>query len=113
VAEWCLDHYLPDYHAKTPTNRPAVKPTDRKWSHTVRGGSFKDAPEKLRSAARVGSAIDWMKHDPQSPRSIWWLTKKDEIGFRVCLPVEEQPDLIGLKPQVLKLVEHDPVTEDK
>jgi hypothetical protein len=54
-----------------------------------------------------------MRHDPQSPRSIWWLTKKDEVGFRVCLPVEEQKDLIGLKPQVLKLVEHDPVVEEK
>jgi hypothetical protein len=43
-----------------------------------------------------------MKHDPQLPQSIWWLTRMDVIGFRVALPVEEYPALAGLKPMVVK-----------
>jgi hypothetical protein len=46
-----------------------------------------------------------MKHDPQLPQSIWWLTKMDVIGFRVALPVEEYPDLVGVKPMVVKKVD--------
>ena len=34
-----------------------------------------------------------MKHDPQEPQSIWWLTKMDVIGFRVVLAEDEQPEL--------------------
>jgi len=48
-----------------------------------------------------------MKFDPQSPQSIWWLTKRDEVGFRVCLPAEELPELVSLKPSVEKKVEND------
>jgi hypothetical protein len=25
-----------------------------------------------------------MKHDPQEPQSIWWLTMMPTVGFRVC-----------------------------
>ena len=68
----------------------------------VRGGSWADKPEKLRSAARRVSDKNWMKHDPQEPQSIWWLTRMDVIGFRVVLAEEEQPELVGLKPKVVK-----------
>jgi formylglycine-generating enzyme required for sulfatase activity len=111
VAEWVLDAYDPEFYAKSAATKPCVepvnKPGDRKWGNVVRGGSFKDPADKLRAAARVVSDKTWMKFDPQSPQSIWWLTKRDEIGFRVCLPVEELPELIGLKPLVEKKVEND------
>jgi hypothetical protein len=48
------------------------------------------------------SEENWQKHDPQEPRSIWWLTRMDVIGFRVVLAEEEQPELAGLKPKVVK-----------
>jgi formylglycine-generating enzyme required for sulfatase activity len=106
VWEWCLDHFDPKFYAKFPADAftlgPVNKPTDKKWGHTVRGGSWADKPDRLRSAARWGSEKPWMKYDPQIPQSIWWLTKKDVIGFRVALPVEEYPELVGLKPMVLK-----------
>ncbi|MGL6097053.1 MAG: formylglycine-generating enzyme family protein, partial [Fimbriiglobus sp.] len=106
VWEWCLDHYDPKFYVKFPADvfplGPVNKPTDQKWSHTVRGGSWADKPDRLRSATRWGSEKPWMKFDPQVPRSIWWLTKKDVIGFRVALPVEEYPELVGLKPMVLR-----------
>jgi formylglycine-generating enzyme required for sulfatase activity len=106
VAEWVLDHYDAKFYAGFPADKltlgPVNKPTDRKWGHVVRGGSWADGPDRLRSAARRASDKSWMKHDPQLPQSIWWLTKMDVIGFRVALPVEEYPELIGLKPMVVK-----------
>jgi hypothetical protein len=48
------------------------------------------------------SEIDWMDKDPNRPRSIWWLTERDTIGFRIALPADEYPDLKGLKPAVVK-----------
>ena len=106
VWEWCLDHYDAKFYAKFPADKvtinPVNVPTDKKWSHTARGGSWADKPDRLRSAVRWGSEKSWMKFDPQLPQSIWWLTKKDVIGFRVALPVEEYPELAGVKPMVLK-----------
>jgi formylglycine-generating enzyme required for sulfatase activity len=111
VAEWVLDNFDATFYAKCAADKltlnPVCKPRDNKWGHVVRGGSFKDPAEKLRSAARVISEKSWMRFDPQSPQSIWWLTKKDEIGFRVCLAVEELPELRDLKPMVEKKVEND------
>ncbi len=112
VAEWVLDRYDAEFYKKSPALQPVNKPGDEKWGHVIRGGSFKDTAEKLRSAARRVSDHTFMRNDPQSPRSIWWLTKRDEIGFRVVLPVEEQANLIGIKPMVVKKSEHDPISDD-
>ena len=106
VAEWCLDQYDPkaygEFAKKESTLGAFTKPTDKKWSHVVRGGSWLDGAEKLRSAYRWPSEVEWMRKDPQFPRSVWWLTEMDMIGFRVALPVEEYPELVGLKPAVVK-----------
>lgn len=107
VWEWCLDHYDPKFYGKFAGDKlvalgPVNKPTDKKWGHVVRGGSWADKADRLRSSARRGSEKVWMKFDPQLPQSIWWLTKMDVIGFRVALPVEEYPDLVGIKPMVEK-----------
>jgi formylglycine-generating enzyme required for sulfatase activity len=111
VSEWVLDHFAAGFYTKCAAAKisldPVNPPTEMKWGHVARGGSFKDPADKLRSSARVVSDKVWMKFDPQSPQSIWWLTKRDEIGFRVCLPVEELPALVGLKPMVEKKVEND------
>lgn len=106
VAEWCLDHYGPKFYETFAGDKPALgpvnQPTPKKWSHAVRGGSWADKPDRLRSAARRGSDKSWIKHDPQLPTSIWWLTKMDVIGFRVALPADEYPELVGLKPMVTR-----------
>lgn len=106
VAEWCLDHYRKDaystYLADAATLCPVFVPTEKKFSHVTRGGSWADDPARCRSAARRGSDPSWMRFDPQRPQSIWWLTKMDVIGFRICRPVEEQENLKGLKSKVTK-----------
>ena len=106
VWEWTLDQYDPEAYAARAKNalsvRPVTVPTDKKWAHVVRGGSWADKTDKLRSAARRVSDKSWMKWDPQEPQSIWWLTRMDVIGFRVVLAEDEQPELVGLKPKVVK-----------
>ncbi|OWK35093.1 formylglycine-generating enzyme family protein [Fimbriiglobus ruber] len=105
VAEWCVDLFDARFYEKAARDNPAAGPVnvpgDKKWGHVVRGGSWADGPDRLRSAARRVSDRSWQKHDPQNPRSIWWLTKMDVIGFRVCIPVEEYPSLLDLKPMVV------------
>ncbi len=91
VAEWTLDHYTPDgykeFAGKTVKN-PLVIPKTV-YPHAVRGGSWSDDPELLRSAARVGSHKEWKQQDPQIPQSIWYFTDATFLGFRVVRPLHE------------------------
>src|SRR4030095_13304867 len=74
VAEWCLDHYDAAFYgtfkAGTPALFPVLLPTDRRYPHVARGGSWDDDAPLLRSAARRGSEEDWSMLDPQQPKSI-------------------------------------------
>ena len=106
VWEWTLDQYdakAYERFAKSPLSlRPVTVPTDAKWSHAIRGGSWADKADRCRSAARRVSDKSWQKWDPQEPQSVWWLTRMDVVGFRVVLAEDEQPELVGLKPKVVK-----------
>ncbi|MCS7044778.1 MAG: formylglycine-generating enzyme family protein [Gemmataceae bacterium] len=106
VAEWCLDHYDKNYYQMMPKDKPALwpvlLPTERRFSHVVRGGSWHDDAPRLRSAARVGSTPEWIKLDPQRPQSVWWLTQWDYVGFRIVRPVEEQDNLKGFRSKVTR-----------
>jgi formylglycine-generating enzyme required for sulfatase activity len=106
VAEWCVDHYKKDYYASFPANRPTLQPvllpTERRFSHVARGGTWADDASRCRSAARRGSDPTWIKLDPQRPQSIWWLTSADFVGFRVVRAVQEQDNLKGLRSKVTR-----------
>ncbi len=95
VAEWTLDTYLPDrprsQAGETLRNPLVLLPAQP--GHVVKGGSWDDDPDKLRSAARVKSNPDWNMQDPQNPKSIWYLTDGGMIGFRVVRPTT-LPDVI-------------------
>src|SRR5687768_13355489 len=57
VAEWCLDEYDPEAYKKFASGtveNPYLRPT-KPYPHVVRGGSWNDDPDKLRSAVRLGS----------------------------------------------------------
>jgi len=102
VAEWTLDHYDGRRYGRVApmTRGPVLLPTDRRYSHVARGGSWDDPAERLRSAARRGSSEDWNRRDPQSPQSIWWHTDATFVGFRIVRAVEEQYDLKGLRSRI-------------
>ncbi len=91
VAEWTYDQYLPDFYAQsasTTAENPVARPT-RLYPHAVRGGSWDDDADRLRSAARRASNPKWKQRDPQIPRSNWWLTDASFVGFRVVRPLKQ------------------------
>ncbi|MCI0419034.1 MAG: formylglycine-generating enzyme family protein [Acidobacteria bacterium] len=106
VAEWCLDHYDPAFYGTfkpgSPALFPVLLPTDKRYPHVARGGSWDDDAPLLRAAARRGSEEDWSMLDPQQPKSIWWHTNATFVGFRVVRPLEEQENLKGLRSKVIK-----------
>jgi formylglycine-generating enzyme required for sulfatase activity len=106
VAEWCLDHYVPDIYAtllkEQPSKRPVSLPTAREYPYVARGGSWDDDPEKLRSAGRLASNLEWSVQDPQRPQSIWWHTDATFVGFRVVRALDEQENLRGIRSLVVK-----------
>ena len=85
VMEWVLDQYEP-YKPGDVAN-PWVKAT-APYPHVARGGSWNDDPEKLRCSARVGSDSTWKMQDPQLPKSMWYLTDAQWLGFRLVRPVK-------------------------
>jgi formylglycine-generating enzyme required for sulfatase activity len=99
AAEWCADAYLPDLfdkaHGASPRQDPFFPPPhdDKnrpvRFAHVLRGGSWQDPPALLRSAARRGSDPAWNRRDPQIPRSWWYLTEGQLVGFRVVRPLHE------------------------
>jgi formylglycine-generating enzyme required for sulfatase activity len=62
VSEWCLD---------------------LKGKPVVCGGSFEDKPEKVKPTARKYQTETWQENDPQDPKSKWWLSDGQFVGFRV------------------------------
>ncbi|MEH6681451.1 MAG: SUMF1/EgtB/PvdO family nonheme iron enzyme [Sediminicola sp.] len=89
VAEWTLDGYSEKAYETTGAENPWVVPTQI-HPRTIRGGSWDDDPEQLRSAARMSSSLALQKSDPQVPKSFWWFTDSNFVGFRLVSP-NEQP----------------------
>jgi formylglycine-generating enzyme required for sulfatase activity len=85
VTEWTLDQYAP-YPAGAATN-PWVKAKEP-YPHAVRGGSWNDAADMVTCSARVASDASWKQQDPQLPKSIWYLTDAQWLGFRLVRPVK-------------------------
>lgn len=90
VMEWTKDQYIDDYYQQVASGKAKepYAPTTTLYPNAVRGGSWDDAPEVLRSAARTPSAPAWKVLDPQSPKSDWWLTSASFVGFRIVRPAK-------------------------
>ncbi len=86
VKEFCLDWYDPEAYSRYSAGEEAFNPRgpDSGTEHVVRGGSFKSDAADLRAAARDQTRTDdWLMTDPQSPKSIWWYSDCNDVGFRV------------------------------
>ena len=83
VMEWTLDQYAP-YPSAAQVN-PWVKSTTS-YPHAVRGGSWHDEEPRVTCTARVASSASWKKQDPQLPKSIWYMTDAQWLGFRLVRP---------------------------
>jgi formylglycine-generating enzyme required for sulfatase activity len=104
VGEWCIDLYKKDFYGTLAPGKAALNPvslpTDVRYGHVVRGGSWADKAPGLRCAARRFSEKNWNKQDPQQPKSIWWLTDGDTVGFRVVRAVEEYDNLKEIRSKI-------------
>jgi formylglycine-generating enzyme required for sulfatase activity len=93
VSEWVLDGFNAElYAARATAGDVAEDPllwANTEYGRVVRGGSWDDDPELLRSAARRVSNEDWKQDDPQMPQSIWYLTSARFVGFRIVRPYDE------------------------
>ena len=87
VSEWTLDQYNPTAYVRSDTliSNP-IEIATKLYPRVARGGSFMDRSYRLRSSARLASNKKWKKQDPQIPRSIWWHTDAQFLGFRVLRP---------------------------
>jgi formylglycine-generating enzyme required for sulfatase activity len=93
AAEWCLDQYEPKAYEQftgSVAADPWIKAT-KPYPHVVRGGSYDDPPALLRSAARRGSDKSWKMRDPQLPKSVWYFTDAQFVGFRLVRPLKVPP----------------------
>ena len=89
VAEWVLDQYSSRFYKKIKVGsvNPFNKPVTR-YPRTVRGGSWDSAALATRSASREGSDKELKSLDPQVPKSVWYHTGAQHIGFRIVRPVK-------------------------
>ena len=87
VWEYCLDKYSDQAYSNTSLSVTDPIETEGE-EYVVRGGFYNSDAADLRSAARAHTYHDeWIKTDPQQPKSIWWYTDMKGIGFRiVCEP---------------------------
>ncbi len=83
VMEWTLDQYAP--YDEAAIDNPWVRATEP-YPHAVRGGSWNDEASKVTCTARVASDADWKMLDPQLPRSVWYMTNAQWLGFRLVRP---------------------------
>lgn len=85
VKEFCLDWYTPEGYPE-PSDRVVINPRGPASGseHVIRGGSFRSDAAELRSANRDFTCSDkWFVTDPQSPKSRWWYSDCNDVGFRV------------------------------
>jgi formylglycine-generating enzyme required for sulfatase activity len=88
VVQWTLDQYDPSYYAHSPASNPWNKAT-KPYPHVARGGSWDDDDvTKLRCAARRASDASWKIQDPQLPKSVWYHTDAQFLGFRIVRPLK-------------------------
>lgn len=90
VMEWTLDQYSPEGYVQGKDGvavSPWAKATEP-YPHAVRGGSWNDPAEMLRCGARVMSDPSWKFQDPQLPKSIWYHTDAQWLGFRLVRPLK-------------------------
>lgn len=88
VAEFCSDWYAPDAYSNLTDGAKDPKGPASGTERVIRGGSFNSGAGEVRCAARDFTQDEaWMKTDPQIPKSVWWYSDCNRVGFRVvCEP---------------------------
>jgi formylglycine-generating enzyme len=91
VAEFCSDWYQADILSTYSDGITDPKGPGEGTEHVIRGGTFSDQAGKVRSPARDYTRTeDWLRTDPQIPKSIWWYSDCFNVGFRVVCEFDEK-----------------------
>jgi formylglycine-generating enzyme required for sulfatase activity/nitrate/TMAO reductase-like tetraheme cytochrome c subunit len=91
AAEYCSDWYAEDAYEKLSDGVADPKGPETGEEYVVRGGSFRSQVGEVRSASRdYTKTEDWLKTDPQMPKSKWWLSDCNFISFRVVCEFDEK-----------------------
>jgi formylglycine-generating enzyme required for sulfatase activity len=116
VWEWVIDQYDPsgfgDRGGKNLSWKDGTAWPTEQDSRCVKGGGWQDSADRLRAAARMGSADeDWKESDPNIPLSPWWFTTDPArmVGMRLFRSAEP------LTPELKKLfwdIDNDTTKED-
>jgi formylglycine-generating enzyme required for sulfatase activity len=94
VTEWVLDQYDPEYYKQCAAGASVMDPWNKAtkpYPHAVKGGSWDDEANMCRSGTRRGSDRTWKMTDPQLPKSIWYLSDAQWVGFRIIRPLKVPP----------------------
>jgi hypothetical protein len=99
VAEWTLDEYRAGRYQELgagPVEAVEIVlwPT-KVFPRVIRGGSWLDLADRLRSAARQKSEEDeWKLTDPNRPFSPWWYTEEPAmgVGLRLVRPLSRMSE---------------------
>ena len=90
VMEYCSDFYAEDAYEQIPDGALDPKGPASGSEYVVRGGSYADNAGEVRCASRSYTHHDeWLRTDPQNPKSIWWYSDIKGIGFRVVCEVPD------------------------
>lgn len=90
VMEYCSDFYADDAYAGIEDGAVDPKGPSEGAEYVVRGGCYLDDAADVRCASRRSTKNDeWLRTDPQNPKSIWWYSDIKGIGFRVVCDVPE------------------------
>ena len=90
VSEFCADWYSLDAYSTLSDGVKDPKGPSAGTEHVIRGGSFKSEATDVRCAARDFTNDEaWMRTDPQIPKSIWWYSDCNMVGFRVVCELDE------------------------
>lgn len=93
VAEWTTDRFYEDYDSRVknmssePIKNPWFQPTEL-YPRAVRGASWMDSETEVSCNKRRASNSDWKRLDPQIPKSLWWHTNAQFLGFRIVRPLK-------------------------
>ena len=84
VAEFCSDYYDPEIYSEYGDKVENPTGPESGEEYVIRGGSFKDGAPDVRCAEREHTRTEkWLETDPQMPKSIWWYSDANHVGFRV------------------------------
>ena len=92
VWEFCSDWYAVNTYAGYLAGSVIENPTgpESGSAHVIRGGSYKSNAADLRITNRDHTRkAAWQMTDPQVPKSLWWYSDCNDVGFRVVCEYEE------------------------